>query len=146
MNISDPQILLESFRAEDRLADAHPILQDSRLASLVHAWSKIPVTWLPPDHYPGISAQAARQWDVLWESCDWDQDDLALAAGLSETDTLLVFQRAKVLRLIYPDGSIADSARRVLGLEVGERIAGLVKTKGQPSGGQTPDKSGGIDA
>jgi len=44
----DPKDLLESFRDDDELADAHPLLGNAKLSRLVHVWSKAHIEWNPP--------------------------------------------------------------------------------------------------
>jgi hypothetical protein len=123
----DLLLVMKSFLSEDSIQTAYPLLDNKSLSDVVHAWGQIPVTWnLPPYNYEfqgSIPDNEFLQWDLLWSFTEFDVMSLAQASGLTPEQAMEHFQRAKMLRIVYPDGTIGGSARQFLGLKVSEEFA-----------------------
>jgi len=123
---SDLMVLLREFISKDSLDTAYPLLENAALADLVHAWSMIHVNWNIPDYFDELSERIPdnelQRWGYVWSFCDYNVSDLEFASGLTPNEVSHHFNRAKMLRLIYPNGLISPSARQVLALRVSEEI------------------------
>jgi len=128
----DPKEILESFRDEDELADAHPLLGNRKLSSLVHIWSKARVEWNPPKEIEDVPVIPADRWELLWSFSNWSMEELSVTSNLTLTETGEIFLRARTLRLIYPDGTVSNHARIVLGIRVSQEMKKLEKKRGRP--------------
>lgn len=122
----DLMLSLKEFMAKDSLDKAYPVIKNSSLADLVSAWSTIPVSWEIPNYFdeirPSTPDNEYTEWELLWEYCSFNKIHLQVASGLTPGEVDLQFERAKMLRLIYPNGLISPSARQVLALKVSEEI------------------------
>jgi len=130
--MNNPFFLLQTIINQDQPDSGLPLLEDSQLVLLVHAWSKIRVNWDPPDELAETPESDYDLWELLWEFCFWSMEDLSLAAGISESTAMRCFARAKINRLIYPNGEISSSSRRIIALIIGSEL------------GKMADKAGGI--
>jgi len=118
----NPVILLQSLTNQDQPDFSLPLLEDEQLVSVVNSWNKIRVEWNPPDTLPDIPLSDHDLWSLLWEYSFWDMEDLAIAAGVTEAMAARCFIRAKLCRLIYPDGSVSNSSKRVIALIIGSTL------------------------
>jgi hypothetical protein len=142
----DPKELLESFREEDELADAHPLLGNRKLSTLVHVWSKARVEWIPPEELEDVPKLLADQWDLLWSYSHWSMEEISVVSNLTLTETGELLLRARTLRLIYPDGSVSPHARDILGLKVSQEMKRLYSKRGRPPKVDSKASKEGIQA
>lgn len=139
--MNNPFILLQSIVNQDKPDASLPLLEDSNLLSVVNAWSKIRVQWEPPDKLEEVPLSDHDLWDVLWGFSVWDFEDLSLAAGITEAAAIRCFGRAKMFRLIYPNGEISASASRVIALVIGATLGEMAERAGGP-GSKSGKRSG----
>jgi len=123
MEKTSGEFVLEGFKASDRSEPetAVALLTDQDLQRVVVAWPKVAPRWIPPRKKPPEN-QAAR-WDWLWQAfneASWEgiYDDLADATMLPGGMAVRVFEVARRLRLVFPDGTISQWARGVLRSQV----------------------------
>ena len=110
---------LESFARQDSVDKALLLLEDKRLGAMVLAWNNISVSWQPPEEIDDARLMKDNAlWNTLWSYSDYDRDDLAMASGMSLITSQQVLHRVIALKLVYPDGTISTSARKVLSIEV----------------------------
>ncbi len=77
---------------------------------------------------------------ALWEESDEvDIARLSNVAGVPYQTTLVCFERFKHARLIYPDGTISESALQIVRAEVGSYIKNLLPKHRVPSSGGGKD-------
>lgn len=113
----NPHLALQNFISEDKLDTALHIQEDTLLGQIISAWQYIQVTWLPPKELEIPPGHKNNLWIALWETCSWDATELGVACGMTPAAVMVHFQRARLLKLIYPNGRISKSAIRVLGIQ-----------------------------
>jgi len=80
---------------------------------LLAAWSPAWCTWTPPT--TPAPADLAERWTWLWGFVELDATELVAASGLPQGAGLAAWEGLVGLRLVYPDGTIARAAARLLG-------------------------------
>lgn len=119
------QMLLD-FKRSDKIVAAYPMVSDSKLAKFVAGWrtlgAELIVTEVE-DIEELDECSWSEKWDWLWQFCVWDSYKIARMSGVSSTEIFFVFDRAKSFRLVYPDGTIADSALATLEALMAEELA-----------------------
>lgn len=125
----DPRLLLQQIKLQDSMGLAYPMLHDSSLCIVVGAWMRASVKWEPPSMIEGDSPDKVSDIvDLVWEFSSHDNEELAFLAGMSEESTINVFSMAKSLTLVYPDGTVAKSAKNVLDAKMGAALGKLIKS------------------
>lgn len=105
------QLLAPYRRAEqDRAAISACGRQVSR--QLLAAWGPAWAAWSPPTS-PAPDDLRAR-WTWLWAHVELHAPDFVAAAGVPQAAGLAAFESIVQLRLVYPDGTIARAAARIL--------------------------------
>ena len=51
-------------------------------------------------------------WDTLWDLAVFDLEDVAVALGTNLLRACSVFEQAVLLRIIFPDGTVPEEARK----------------------------------
>jgi hypothetical protein len=117
--------LLEPYRSaeEDEIHVAVVIDQDD-LMRLCAAWTRIVVRWKQPVGKPPDNA--AARWDWIWGGCEFDHDQLGRRAAVQDSKVLDRFEVLRGNRLLYPDGTLAEVAKRIL------RLAVIIVSVGKP--------------
>lgn len=126
--MNNPHLLLSSLVNQDQSEFGLPLLEDMNLVSVVHAWPKIHVVWNPPPSIEVVPLTDYELWETLWDFCSWDEEELAIAAGVTVETALRCFQRALIVRLIYPDGTISNSAKKIIALIMGSKLGKMAKS------------------
>ena len=114
----DIQSQIALMKSRDSMEIAYPLTQDPALTRFVHAWSfaKVEIS-------QDCVLQKSDMIKSIWSSCDWDVYEIGRLINKSAVVVMQLFTKARDYRLIYPDGSISDSARQFLMIETGSIIA-----------------------
>lgn len=130
--------IVEAFRAIDSNQDAIPVLGDEEAMRVLVAWSKTDQRWKaprtkPPAMRPGNHATVWR-----WVVEGWTIDVTAVAkiAGVQVRVARDKLDMLVGLRLIFPDGVMASSAKTALNVHV----AGKLGVKQRAQRRAAPDK------
>lgn len=127
--------ILNQITKQDAPDKVFPLVDDTVLSRVVHAWDNTPVTWNPPHDIDPLPSTEKEQLDLLWQYTVFDVDQLSLNTGLSNAVLHTVIARARSLRLIYPNGSISALAKRMITLRVAEELARLRNAASTPQQG-----------
>jgi hypothetical protein len=112
--------LVAEFRSAEteRTSSLVLVVDDAEVRRLLAAWESIPV---PPWSRPRGKAPAELRdrWFWLWDGCGGLYHppyalELAYAAQVPHQAALNKWRSAVTFRLAYPDGTIAEGARRAL--------------------------------
>ncbi|MFQ5503435.1 MAG: hypothetical protein ACE5F1_01405 [Planctomycetota bacterium] len=110
-------VTLADILAEERNADrpgaasAAAMLDDWRLVLLVLSWPQVQIEQL--SEWDRVSRNPT--WQGLWATVRIDEGQLGAILGLSDGEAMRVLDRAIELRMIYPDGTVSDSASEAAG-------------------------------
>lgn len=105
--VTSRQQQIERWRAQEVKEAAALVVEDRGLQKLLAAWPMVTI------QAPACAA-LADDWPALWQAVQPDMEQLAALAGLQRGPAMVLYQRARDLRLIYPDGSVHAVARMVL--------------------------------
>lgn len=114
--------LLDDFRDKDGEEIVYGLLEDEILRRVVHAWSFLEVSLELPEVLESYPSGERALWTFLWSFCIWDRNYLANLAGMTVETALVFWQRARDMRMIYPDGQISPAVRQFLNLKVVEEM------------------------
>ncbi len=115
------QELIEHWRSLEVKETAALVVQDKALQRVLAAWPMVPVT---DSGIPCFAPEDAGSWDAVWSGLQVGLAQLASLAGLQQGPAVQAFNRAKGLRLIYPDGSIHAVAKVVLQKRIKDAVQG----------------------
>ena len=82
-------------------------------------------------------------WNLWDESEPVDFARLSKVAGVPYQTTLVSFERFRHARLVYPDGTISESALNIVRAEVGSYIKNLLPRNQRPNTGEKADGKNG---
>jgi len=114
------QSTLEAMKAKGQVMDVLPILDDELAQKVLIAWQRIIVTRAKPSDPLPESDNAAWQW--LWSGVEYDAQELAAVAGIHIQMVRPKIEQLKGNHLIFPDGSIAEYAAKLLTAKTHEYI------------------------
>ena len=86
------------------------VIVDPGLLRFAAVWARVPIVRL--------GEPCAVDWDALWDCVHVDTAALAMLAGVPEPEGRGALVRLKTLRLVYPDGSVPELVRKILGKSV----------------------------
>ncbi len=118
------------------------IMNDAEAKRVMVAWTIYAPSFADPEFNPKLDLrkQLARLWE---EAGTIDIDRLAQIAGVPVTRAGRTFVRLKVANLIWPDGSMAREARKIILGDVGGYAGVLAKQASalvpKPEKGKTDD-------
>lgn len=115
------QDLIEHWRSLEVKETAALVVQDKALQRVLAAWPMVLVT---DSGIPCFAPEDAGSWDAVWSGLKVELGLLASLAGLQQGPAVQAFNRAKGLRLIYPDGSIHAVAKVVLQKRIKDAVQG----------------------
>ena len=102
-------VVLDDFKASETEAALLFVIEDAWLREAEAARHVMPGVE-PPD----AATRVANAWDALWKEA---QFDLVVYADLLDTfhgHARQLFERARALKLIYPDGTVHRGALRLI--------------------------------
>ena len=115
------QELIEYWRSQEVKETAALVVQDRALQKVLAAW---PMVGMVDSGIPCFAPEDAGRWDGVWKGLWGNADELAALAGLQQGQAVQAFNRAKGLRLIYPDGTIHAVAKVVLQKRIKDAVQG----------------------
>lgn len=108
------QELIELWRSREVKETAALVVEDKALQKVLAAWPTVPLRRMADDAAESRNADGAESWDALWQTVHVDLAEVATLCGLQPGPAVLAFNRARALRLIYPDGTLHAVAKVVL--------------------------------
>ena len=125
-----PSEAISYFREADSIERIFTLLKNERLSLVVLCWENLEVLFEPPKYLKnGRDLTDASLWKLLWTHSKYDIDDLAIASGFSPYTCQPILDQAIALRLVFPDGTVAPSVRRALGIEVANMVRKMTRKK-----------------
>lgn len=118
------QELIEHWRSQEVKEAAALVVEDKTLQKVLAAWPMVGVVESDIEHFEPDDPES---WDAVWSGLRIDQAALAELAGLQHGPAVQAFNRAKRLRLIYPDGTVHDLARMVLQRRIKDALTGRAR-------------------
>lgn len=120
----DRQDLIEHWRSQEVKETAALVVEDKTLQKVLAAW---PMVGVLPSELEHFEPDEPESWNAVWSGLRVNVDALAELAGLQHGMAVQAFNRAKRLRLIYPDGTIHDLARMVLQRRIKDALTGRAR-------------------
>jgi hypothetical protein len=117
----DRQELIEHWRSQEVKETAALVVEDRALQKVLAAWPMVEVV---DTGIPCFAPDDAGSWDAVWSGLQVRLGALAALAGLQQGPAVQTFNRAKGLRLIYPDGTIHAVAKVVLQKRIKDAVQG----------------------
>lgn len=117
----DPRLLLQTYVRSDA-AIALPMKKNEPMVRFLGAWWTSEIAWDPPSV---ISSDAT--WDDLWEYTTCETPRIAMAAGVSSLECMMLMQKARELKMILPNGEVQPAVQRWLNMFATAHIAKLGK-------------------
>ena len=117
----DRQELIEHWRSLEVKETAALVVEDKALQKVLAAWPMVAVV---DSGIPCFAPEDAGSWDGVWSGLRVNLEALAALAGLQQGPAVQTFNRAKGLRLIYPDGTIHAVAKVVLQKRIKDAVQG----------------------
>ena len=118
------QDLIEHWRSQEVKETAALVVEDKTLQKVLAAW---PMVGVGDSELAHFAPDDAASWEAVWSGLKIDQAALAELAGLQHGPAVQAFNRAKRLRLIYPDGTVHDLARMVLQRRIKDALTGRAR-------------------
>lgn len=115
------QELIEHWRSLEVKETAALVVEDKALQKVLAAWPMVPVV---ESDIPCFAPDDGGSWDAAWSGLMVSMTALASLAGLQQGPAVQAFNRAKGLRLIYPDGTIHAVAKVVLQKRIKDAVQG----------------------
>lgn len=109
--------VLAEFKASEVDEALIFVIEDGWLRRLLAAWSVLPGIRFPDRHQ-----LTAYGWSALWRDVTFDLELLANHLDTGEGHAQQLFERARSLMLIYPDGSLHAKAQKLLRDRVREEV------------------------
>lgn len=106
------QDFLKPFKDNERVIPA--AIVSTEMFRMADDWTRIEPTWKTPDT-PCPLGSEKELWEWVWEGCEWDWNEIIRLSGLPPwiaRDTLWLLAER---RLIYPDGTVTDPMKAILG-------------------------------
>lgn len=129
--------LLAEYKKQNTLIDDYQLTKNQGVSSFVQAWTKIHVKWVPPEKPDLTGLSRSEIWNLMFKFCNWESWQMSIATGISEEHCLLLYQRAKMLRLIFPDGTIGESSRTLLEGEISKFRPKNLRRPGRPKSSES---------
>lgn len=108
--------IIAEFKGKETIEDAMLLAakneQAEKLRRLVVGWQKIKITL--SDNKKAVPEEESERWEWLWQSMQYDIDNLAIISGIQKSLVETNIKTLKGNRVIYPDGSVSTSATKIL--------------------------------
>lgn len=125
-------VALDRFKSKDIFLHGFPLVESSRLSAVCRAWMQSNIKWNPPNNVPAEVQEGTEEdlWKWLWEHTSIRATELASAAGLTVPSIAILMSQLKKMKLIYPDGTVAQSILKVMGIRMQQVLSkGLKQPK-----------------
>jgi hypothetical protein len=130
--------LLKGFKDQEseRGEVVHPLVRDPILRNLVVIWPMLPIEFTPPS---GVAPEDDRaRWFWLWEGVKYDAEQLSEALRLDKIKLGKIVERAKMFRLIYPDGTTNRLATQYVRGDIAKSLQRKSGPKSSKGGDASP--------
>lgn len=124
-----PKLLVETFReaGKESLEMLASTLEgdgfDAATLRLLAAWQTTPHEWKQPKApCPDGGNPTPAAWAWLWSGIELDAVALADAANVSQSTARTRMRMLIATRLVFPDGTISDHAKRAMRAAVASRL------------------------
>lgn len=120
----EPQVpAIEAIKESENLQVLMLIMDDPDAKLMLAAWTVYPIEKLPSSLLRPLEKNEtplSAYWR-LWKDCAGlvDVEKLSRISGIPFQSTLIIFDRLKIARMVYPDGTINLNALKILQTEVG---------------------------
>lgn len=104
--LMDIKSACDSLRASENKEVAALVVQDRAVQRILAVW--------PMVRREVVAVPDGAGWDELWKCCSFDGREVVELSGLQVGPGMAALNRARGLRLIYPDGSIHQVSKLVL--------------------------------
>ena len=104
--------VLREFKESESPEYIVPLVEDETLRKAVVAWKSVPIIFKAQEECQ-LKDEGDR-WRWLWTRIEYDVNTFGIVAGVKAQEAGTLLMRLIGLRLIYPDGSINDLAKRYL--------------------------------
>ena len=103
-------VKLSVSQSPTQKVSAQALLDSPTLSLIAGAWEEIEVVWEPPVGEISPVEEDNILWQKMWAHCQWNPNQLAIASGMTVSETHIAVSRLKDLKLIFPDGTVSRSA------------------------------------
>lgn len=108
--------VIEYFRGHESAMDLAAVVDRPEAARLLAAWPPPGLDWHEPRSAPPEAADDATLWLWLWGHADLDVAAYVASCGVPIRPGLSCFEAILARRLVYPDGTRAEWADRLVKL------------------------------
>lgn len=120
--------LIERLKVSESLSDIALVVHDACLQRLLRVWPAVHIMYSETE----TNAENDLEMRLLWDGVQVDLEELAALAHIPRPMIACYFKQAKLLHLIYPDGTINAPAERFLNSLLSQQLIGL-KVASKPS-------------
>jgi len=113
--------LLAKFKKDEEATSENMIflVDDKEKCKAAIAWSKTKVIMVDEtdekEEKKLDDGDQNAEWRYLWSFCRYDQTQYVNMSGLSHSEATRHLNHLKILKLIYPDGTVNLLARTIIG-------------------------------
>lgn len=104
--------ILAEFKKIEEPENIVPLMDDEMLRNGLVAWKSVSITYKKAESCSYNDKNS--RWNWLWTMIEYDMTHFAIVAGVKPQDAVSLFRRLMGLRLIYPDGTINEFAKKYL--------------------------------
>ena len=90
------------------------LIDDVILRNGVLAWQSMMVEYNDDVDCPEACKREKQQWEWMWSVISYDYKKFASIAGIKDHDAATLIDKLRLLRLIYPDGTSSETARKFI--------------------------------
>lgn len=125
--------ILQEFKDKEDADSIVPLVDDEDLRKGIVAWKSVVIKYKSVGDCP--HEDEASRWNWLWDNVGYDSGAFGEVAGARAQDVGRLLHRLAGLRLIYPDGTIHQIAKKYLQTTILSKLKSV-----QPKGskGQAP--------
>lgn len=107
--------LLDQYKASEERHMAVVLRSSSGARFVASAWPQVERTYVFPEEDPPEKLpMGAFSWSLIWRTCRFSIQELATKCGLPTEVAERAFEQCRAALLIYPDGTVAEAAKKVL--------------------------------
>lgn len=108
--------VLANFRSQEDNEILYVLQSDEAMVLGLLAWKHLPVK------FDFDAPVADRSWSGLWDCCSFDSEDWQRLLDRTGGESVDLWRRLSMFRLIYPDGSIHGGASKWLRLNITAKL------------------------
>lgn len=116
---------IDIFRNNGKSSDGYILLTNSDALTIINFWDKVKITRL--GILDSIDTDLKILWEKLWELVEVDDEGLRNLCNMTPETFNKSLEQLIIMRLVFPNGSIAKIAEAILQSRVIEAIEPLTK-------------------